>query len=216
VVVLAAGGFGLLACSSVEFPEGTGGTAGAISGSGGGRSGAGGSVSGGTGGGPIIEPNDQGSCITGHTNPDSAPGGACASDCQSVSCGRLCTEDCCVTCGIDQAGSKICVCPTPGSPYANCSCVPPTFIPAGLQGGPCSPQGYSTATVPATAPEGSISLRGMPCRQMNLVCFTIDSTATAERGCICESDSLMHCGSVNHWFTNNGVPTEWMPQAQPF
>jgi hypothetical protein len=51
----------------------------------------------------------------------------------------------------------------------------------------------------------------MRCKATNIVCFTADSTPTAERGCICLSDGFMHCGSVNHWFTNNGIPTEWMP-----
>ncbi len=163
----------------------------------------GGSGVGGSGG------NSPGSCIPNHPNPDIAPGGACASDCQSVSCARPCSEDCCVACGIDELGSKICVCPTPGLPYANCTCLPPAGMPAGLQGGPCSPQGYASVTVPATAPAGSISLRGMPCRALDLVCFTAESTASSERGCICMADGLMHCGSVSHWFVNSGVPVKW-------
>ena len=119
--------------------------------------------------------------------------------------------DCCVTCGIDQMGAKTCTCPIPGQPYNNCACVQPSFIPSGLHGGPCVPTGYSTATPPLTAPANSISIRGMPCNKLNLVCFTADSTASSERGCICESDNTMHCGSVNHWFINDAVPTSWMP-----
>jgi hypothetical protein len=51
----------------------------------------------------------------------------------------------------------------------------------------------------------------MPCRSANIVCFTAESTPTSERGCICMADGLMHCGSVNHWFVNDGVATAWMP-----
>jgi hypothetical protein len=182
-----------------------------------GSSGAGGSITGGQGGavagggstGNIPDPNNPGSCIVGTANNDFLPGGACASDCASVSCGKACHADCCVTCGIDQTGAKTCTCPNPGNPYDNCACLPPSFIPPGLLGGPCMPQGYSTVTVPATAPAGSISLRDMPCRMTNLVCFTADSTGSSERGCICEADGLMHCGSVNHWFTNNFAQTAW-------
>jgi len=217
------GGLGLVAlalgCSSVALPDGTGG-----SGAGGSRSGAGGSPPGtggtpsGTGGIPIIiggdgvggSSNFEGSCGVPHFNPDSAPGGACAPDCQSVACGRPCTQDCCVACGIDLSGAKTCVCPAPGLPFASCSCVQPATIPPGLQGGPCSPQGFSTSTVPVGGPP---SLRGTPCKVTSplTVCYTIDSTASSERGCICESDGIMHCGAVNHWFSNNGVATSWMP-----
>lgn len=180
-------------------------------GSGGGNGGLGGSTGGAGTTGGIVDPTNPGSCIVGMANPDFEAGGACAPDCQSVSCGRSCTLDCCVGCGIDQMGAKTCVCRAPGGPYANCSCLQPSFIPPGLQGGPCMPQGYSLAIVPETAPAGSISLRGMPCKATNIVCFTTDSTASSERGCICEADGMMHCGSVNHWFTNNGVQTAWMP-----
>jgi hypothetical protein len=176
-----------------------------------GGSGVGGSGAGGSGLGGATGFTNPGSCIAGHANPDVEPGGACASDCQSVSCNRPCTEDCCVSCGIDAAGIKTCVCPIPGLAYSNCACVPPPNFPSGLQGGPCSPQGYASVTVPATAPAGAISLRGMPCRAVNLVCFTAESTATSERGCICMPDGVMHCGTVNHWFANNGAPTSWKP-----
>lgn len=211
-----------LGCSSVALPEGTGGSGagGSNSGTGGSPSGTGGSPSG-TGGTPVViggtgaggASNFEGSCGVPHVNPDSTPGGACAPDCQSVACGRACTEDCCVACGIDLSGAKTCVCPQPGFPYANCSCLPPVTVPPGLQGGPCNPQGVSTSTVPTNIPATTLSLRGMPCRVTAplTVCFTLDSTATSERGCICESDGVMHCGSVNHWFSNNGVQTSWMP-----
>jgi hypothetical protein len=195
-----------MACSSggTDTPTGTGGSTGVGTGTGGSTGG------GGSAGGGVVDPANPGSCTFGMANPDFAPGGACAADCQSVSCGKPCMLDCCVTCGIDQAGSKTCICRNPGGAYANCSCLAPPFIPSGLQGGPCVPQGYSTAAPPATDPTG-ISIRAMPCKALNIVCFTMDSTGNSERGCICEADGFMHCGSVNHWFTNNLVPTTWQP-----
>ncbi len=231
VAAVAAGGADLSGCSSQALPDGNGGSTGSVSGAGGylsgvggtgvggtgvggigvGGTGMGGTGVGGTGVGGITGGIYPGSCIVGHDNPDVAPGGACASDCQSVSCGRICTEDCCVTCGIDALGTKFCACPTPGLTYTNCTCAPPAGFPLGLQGGPCSPQGYASAVVPLTAPAGSISLRGLPCRAPNLVCFTAESTAASERGCICLADGVMHCGSVSHWWVNNNVPTQWQP-----
>jgi hypothetical protein len=59
--------------------------------------------------------------------------------------------------------------------------------------------------VPANAPAGAISLKGLPCNIMNAVCFTQESTGASERGCICMADHTMHCGSVNHWFTNSNA-----------
>ena len=180
-----------------------------MGGTGVGGAGVGGTGVGGTGVGGAIGLN--GSCIPDHVNPDSQPGGACASDCQSVSCGKPCTEDCCVTCGIDAIGTRTCTCMTPGLPYNNCTCAPPPGFPLGLSGGSCSPQGYAATTPPPTAPTGTFSLRGMPCRAANLVCFTAESTPASERGCICEADGVMHCGSVNHWFVNTGGTTAWQP-----
>jgi hypothetical protein len=224
VVALAAGGADLSGCSSQALPEATGGSTGSVSGAGGhlfgvGGSGVGGRLFGvggtgvgGTGvGGFIGDVSSPGSCILGHVNPDAEPGGACAADCQSVACNKNCTEDCCVACGIDASGTKICSCPNAGLPYSNCVCAPPVGFPSGLQGGPCNPQGYASTAVPVTAPAGAISLRGRPCRAVNLVCFTAESTAASERGCICLADGLMHCGSVSHWFVNDGVPADWMP-----
>jgi len=191
VVALAAGIAGVSACSSVAMTEGTGGRPG---------------VEGGTGGGLVIDVPPVEPCF-GAPNPDTAPGGACAPDCQSVSCGRPCTQDCCTTCGIDQMGSKICVCRTPGGPYTNCSCIQPPSIPGGLTGGSCSPQGVSTTSVPVDS--AAVSLRGQPCRATGIVCFTLDSTPASERGCICMADGLMHCGAVSHWFTNVEGETFW-------
>ena len=124
---------------------------------------------GGTGGAPSTETGgapgtdattsaelSPGSCTAGVANPDSEPGGACAADCQSVSCARPCTVDCCTSCGPNGMGQKICACRNPGGPYANCACVMPGD---GGAPGPCTPQGYSTSTIPPGAPAGSISLR---------------------------------------------------------
>ena len=232
VAVFAAGGAELSGCSSQALPDATGGSTGSMSGAGGyalgmggasmggsgaGGSGAGGAGMGGTGmggtgvGGTMGGFTSPGLCILNHVNPDTATGGACTAQCESAACVTPCTEDCCVTCGIDAIGARICLCPVPGLPYSNCTCAPPLGFPSGLQGGVCSPQGYAATVPPATAPAGVISLKGAPCRAPNIVCFTAESTAASQRGCICMADGVMHCGSVNHWFTDNGVPTMWMP-----
>lgn len=196
------------ACSSAGAPmTGSGGNTGVnqggATGSQGGTTGGGqgGATSGGGAGGQCL--THPGSCTCAADNPDSLPGGACASDCQSVSCGRVCTQDCCVPCGLDSTGTKTCLCPIAGQPYSNCSCLPPAGFPSGLTGGACSPQGYAATTPPsgATLP----SLKGVPCNITNAVCFTQESTTSSERGCICMADGIMHCGSVNHWFMNSGA-----------
>jgi hypothetical protein len=190
--------------------------------------GAGGAAGGtnvtGTGGssGIVLDPANPGSCTPGTGNPDYATGGACAPGCQSVSCttsmSLKCTQDCCVTCGIDQLGVKLCTCTSPGGPYTNCSCPAPAFIPAppapALTGGACSPNGSSLPT-----DQDATSLRGKPCKTENLVCFTTDSTGSSERGCICRPTPVdggatiltLHCGSVNHWFQNDGTTTTYSP-----
>ena len=201
VAALIAQSLVVFACSSAA-PAGAGGAAGTTTGQGGNVGGFAGG--GGTG---VTFP---GSCTPGVMNPDyNVPPdgtGACAPNCQSVGCGLPCTMDCCVPCGIDAAGTKFCSCVTPQSPYTNCTCAPPPTFPAGLLGGACSPQGYAATTPPLTAPTGSISLKGIACTKINTVCFTAESTAASERGCICMSDGVMHCGSVNKWFTNSNAP----------
>jgi hypothetical protein len=208
VAALLAQSLVFFACSSSSPDSGTGGQTGAsqggATGSQGGSSGGLGGDTGGAGSSGMCA-QFPGSCTCTGANPDSVTGGACADGCQSVSCGLPCMQDCCVPCGLDSAGTKTCTCTMPGLAYTNCSCLPPTGFPAGLTGGACSPQGYAATTPPATAPAGSISLKGVPCTKLNTVCFTADSTAASERGCICMSDNTMHCGSVNHWFTNSGA-----------
>jgi hypothetical protein len=196
------------ACSSSASPTvgGQGGSTAGAAGTTAGTGGAGGAAA-------HIYPAHPGSCVDGADNPDFATGGACAPECQSVSCGTACSQDCCVTCGIDATGIKFCNCKTPGLAYANCTCAPPATIPPGLLGGNCMPQGDSRAAPPAGA---GMIIRGMPCKTANLVCFTSDSMSTSERGCICQdvgdgTGLILHCGSVNKWFANNGVPTSWMP-----
>jgi len=130
---------------------------------------------------------------------------------------RNCTLDCCVTCGIDQWGAKLCTCPNPGQPYTNCTCpVPLDKITATLHGGNCIPAGDSRPTTQVPN-----SLRGVACKATNLVCFTSDSNPSSERGCVCLDDGIgnygmgnglfLHCGSVNHWFLNDGVDTDYRP-----
>lgn len=195
-LLLAAAAVGGLGCS---ISAQTGGTGGAVATETAGASGADANTSAG------LEP---GSCTPGVANPDSQPGGACAADCQSVSCGKTCTVDCCTSCGPNGEGQKICSCPNPGGPYTNCACVMPGDVsPYGL--GPCSPQGYSTATVPADAPAGSISLRGVACSKTNVACFTADSTLTSPRACICMADGTLHCAGLSHDWPHSGAPTTY-------
>ncbi len=197
VAALVAQSLVFFACSSSSPASGSGGSTGAGTG-GNGTTGAGGA-------GVTICTMYPGSCTCTAPNPDSDPGGACAADCQSVSCGKNCTQDCCVTCGIDQLGTKFCACPNANFPFTNCTCGAPPGFPTGLMGGACSPQGYAATMVPATAPPNSISLKGVACNITNAVCFTAESSSASERGCICMADGFMHCGSVNHWFTNNNA-----------
>ena len=226
------------ACSSIALPDGGGGSGGkappagtggkAATGTGGSLAGTGGMVVTGTGGAPSGTGGmvlggaggDYGSCIPNQSNPDTAPGGACAPDCQSVSCTssmfRACTRDCCAPCGIDLWSTKLCTCPLPGGPFSNCTCPAPEFIPPGLHGGTCFPPGSS-----ASPAQVANSLRGVRCREANLVCFTTDSTPSSERGCICRDDGLgnggagnglfLHCSNVNHWFINDATTTSYLP-----
>ena len=204
----------IVQCAAFAACSSSGGTTvGGQGGSTAGASGTTGSLGGADGGvAHMVYPAHPGSCVSTADNPDFQTGGACAPECQSVSCGVACSQDCCVSCGIDATGIKFCNCRTPGLPFANCTCSPPPTIPPGLMGGNCDPQGDSRAMPPAGA---GMIIRGMPCKAANLVCFTSDSISTSERGCICQDSGdgqglVLHCGSVNKWFTNNGVPTSWM------
>ena len=205
IAALVAVGLSAVACSSSGNNPGGGLGGGA-------QAGATGAT--GTGGSTVhmVYPAYPGSCSDGMDNPDYQGTGACSPGCQSVSCGTACTQDCCVTCGIDGLGIKFCQCRTPGLPYANCNCAAPASIPLGLMGGPCVPAGDSRAMPPAGS---QMAIRGMPCKMLNLVCFTADSVSSSERGCICQDDGggvlTLHCGSVNKWFSNTGTPTNWMP-----
>jgi len=212
VAALLAQSLVLLACSSSGSATGSGGTTGAQAGATGAQGGSSGTA-GMTGSTPVVCAAFPGSCTCTAANPDSMAGGACADGAQSVSSGLPCTQDCCVSCGIDAMGIKTCLCPNPGQPYSNCSCPAPAGFPTGpggaaLTGGLCSPQGYAATTPPAGATLPT--LKGVPCTKVNTVCFTADSKSGSERGCICLMDATgtasMHCGSVNHWFTNNNDP----------
>ncbi len=147
-----------------------------------------------------------GSC-NGEPNPDLLDNLSCSTTPSNPP--RTCTRNCCVTCGIDASGISECVCDVAAGSYSGCTCSPPRGFPTGLGGGSCSPQGYATTTVPATAPPGSVSLKGVPCTEINAVCFTAESTPSSPRGCICMSDHTMHCGSVHDWFTFTGGDTTY-------
>lgn len=81
--------------------------------------------------------------------------------------------------------------------------------PSPSTGGPCLPQGYATTSLPADAPDGSISLQGASCTRINVVCFTADSTPSSPRACICETDGHLHCSALSSPRTNTGVPTPY-------
>jgi hypothetical protein len=189
LTVILAGSLVLGGCSSSGGSTGTGGSTAAGSGGSTGG-GTGGSSGGGTGGGTGAT-----LCDTATPNTDAN----CTSD--GSRSGNLCTRNCCLTCGIDQAGAKVCECG--GGVYTDCTCSPPVWIPPGLMGGPCMPQGSSSASAADT-------LRGKPCTRANAVCFTSDSTASSGRGCICKADDMtMHCGSTNNWFAMTTTPTPY-------
>ena len=214
VAALLAQSLVLSACSSANNNGGAGGSTN-VTGGGGSMAGAQGGSSGtaGSSGGVGICADNPGTCTTGDcskVNPDTLGSGACTSGCESSSCTTMCTQDCCVPCGIDAAGTKVCTCMTPGLPFNNCTCSPPPGFPTGLTGGTCMPQGYAATMVPMGAPDGSISLKGMPCNILNAVCFTAESTMTSGRGCICMADNTLHCGSVNKWFTQVTGTTAYM------
>lgn len=123
-----------------------------------------------------------------------------------------CTVDCCIPCGIDALGARLCTC-APATGYSQCICNAPTSWPVPLHGGACNPQGLSTSKT--NTPVGTFSVRGQPCTTQWTVCFTSDGIAAANLGCICLADPVtgaltMHCGTVNNWFTYDpGVTTTY-------
>jgi len=163
----------------------------------------------GTGGFIDLKVFTPGSCVYGEDNPDAYDHGLCTA--MPSDPPPPCTRDCCQTCGIDASGSSRCVCDVATGSYSSCTCTPPAGFPTGLSGGNCSPQGYASTVPPATAPAGSVSLKGAPCTKANTVCFTADSTPSSPRGCICiyPGDGVMHCGVVHNWFTFSGGETTY-------
>jgi hypothetical protein len=190
---------------------GTGGAAGA-----GGRAGSGGSggaagakgTAGAGGAGPGVCAGDP------SPNPDVAT--SCTTE--SAKVGATCTQNCCLACGIDALGQQTCTCSTASKKYSTCACPrPATWTTIGGEcgdskcltaGGPCSPQGYASAT---GAPAGANILDGQDCVMNGNVCFTAE--ADGAHGCVCAStpsgDFVMRCGLVNAWFTNNGTATTY-------
>jgi hypothetical protein len=123
-----------------------------------------------------------------------------------------CTVDCCIPCGIDALGARVCTC-APATGYSQCICNAPPGWPVPLHGGACNPQGLSTSKT--NTPVGMFSVRGQACSTQWTVCFTSDGIAAANLGCICLADPAtgaltMHCGTVNNWFTYDpGVTTTY-------
>jgi hypothetical protein len=124
--------------------------------------------------------------------------------------GAPCSVDCCIPCGINALGARLCTCTT--DTYARCTCTPPPSWPTGLHGGACEPQGLSTSRT--NTPPGEFSVRGQPCSQEWTVCLTSDGIASGGLGCIClkaaDGTMTMNCGTVNSWFTyDQGVSTTY-------
>ena len=198
---------------------GTGGAAGATgTGGHGGASGAGGTSgvagkSGAAGAAGGQAGSGAGVCVG-----DKSPNPDVATSCNSADAkvGAACTQNCCLGCGIDSLGEETCTCTD--KKYATCACPRPSSWTAlggecgdsscMTAGGPCSPQGYASAT---GAPQGANILDGQDCVMNGNVCFTAEAGDT--HGCVCASlpsgDFVMRCGPVNGWFTNNGVPTTY-------
>ncbi len=182
--------------------SGTGGVLGGAAGKSGGAGAAGGHAGAGTG------------VCAGDTSPNPDVATSCNSAGAKV--GATCTQNCCVGCGIDSLGAETCTCTN--KKYATCTCPrPATWTALGGEcgdsscmtvGGPCSPQGYASAT---GAPQGANILDGQDCVMNGNVCFTAEAGGT--HGCVCASlpsgDFVMRCGLVNGWFTNNGMPTTY-------
>jgi hypothetical protein len=124
--------------------------------------------------------------------------------------GGRCTQDCCVSCGVEglkgALGVKRCACVN--GVYATCYCLPPDWWRQNLRGGTCVPP----ASYPTPASKLSSSrAKLLSCNEEWRVCFTEgDNLPTSERGCVCLRDPedgrlKLYCGSVNKWFSNNGV-----------
>jgi hypothetical protein len=189
-------------------PGGKAGTTGTGGGGSGGTAGAGGS------GGAA------GAAQTGVCVGDPAPNPDVSTSCNpaTAKASATCTQDCCLTCGIDSLGQQTCTCSSANKKYSTCSCPrPSTWTALGGEcgdskcltaGGPCSPQGYASS---AGAPAGANILDGQGCVMNGNVCFTAE--ADGLRGCVCASepsgDFVMRCGLVSGWFTNNGTPTTY-------
>jgi hypothetical protein len=153
---------------------------------------------------PVANPGVP-TCDGTGTNMDPSCNSTCAKK------GHECTQDCCIPCGINALGSRVCYCPT--TTYSQCICAQPATWPTGLHGGACEPQGLSTSS--SNTPPGAFSVRGQPCSTEWTVCFTSDGIATGGLGCICLKDPAtgnltMNCGTINGWFTyDTGVTTPY-------
>jgi hypothetical protein len=115
---------------------------------------------------------------------------ACNSD--NASTGTVCTEDCVITCGFNQLGTKTCMCD--GGYYSSCPCPRPEEY-----------QGALTAPLCDTADGTTTSLKNGACETEWQQCIGTDPiTGNTPRGCVCMRHSRgnlqWYCGSTNKWF----------------
>jgi hypothetical protein len=105
----------------------------------------------------------------------------------------MCTVDCCVTCGFNGIGQKICTCS--GGAFTACPCP----VPAAYKGAPTAPY--------CTTPDGmTAGLKNMPCTTEWEECIGKDPVSgTTPQGCVCMNNPTTnalqwYCGSTNKWF----------------
>jgi hypothetical protein len=174
---------------------GVGGTAGITTGAGGTSSGVGGGFGGtagvttGVGGGVGGSAGSGGAGGT-TTSCSGSPDMNCTSTLAKT--GQTCTVDCCLPCGYQGLGQKVCTCSA--GVYTMCPCPRPAAY-------------LGAATAPYCPGDGmTANIKNMPCTTEWQQCIGTDpvSGATPE-GCVCLRNALTNtlqwvCGTTNKWF----------------
>jgi hypothetical protein len=111
--------------------------------------------------------------------------------------GAACTVNCCIPCGLNSMGNRVCTCT--GGSYASCSC----GRPASYMGKNISNDDPNTA--PPCANDGTVAMmKGTACTTEWEQCITSDApSGTTYQGCACmmgNSGLQWYCGSTNKWF----------------
>jgi hypothetical protein len=163
-----------------------------------GAGGAGAAPVGGAGGGPTT--GQGGDTTTGAGG--SAASNVCAPDPQpDMNCnttyakmGATCTKDCCVQCGFNGLGTKICTCD--GGLYTMCPCPKPTTYLGAATAPYCDTPDGTTPTLKNT----ECTVEWQECVGKDLV------SGTTPQGCVCMQNPSTgtlqwYCGSTNKWFS---------------